>query len=57
MLLHVTPKRARLLGDRYAAVLADAASARAGIARPEPTGLVVRPRGPLLPRPRRAPRT
>jgi hypothetical protein len=53
VLLHVTPARARLLGARYADVLADAAAARALVRQPEPPGLVVRPRGPLLPVPGR----
>lgn len=51
VLLHVTPRRARELGDRYADILADAAAARSAIPHPEPLGLVVRPRGPLLPLP------
>ena len=46
-LLHVTPRRLRRLGPRYADVLAAAAAAGAG--RPEPAGLVVVPRGPVLP--------
>lgn len=42
-LLHVTPKRARLLGSGYAAVLAQAVAARRRAGQPEPAGLVVRP--------------
>ena len=42
-LLHVTPRRARLLGAGYGDVLAAAVAARAGAAQPEPPGLVVRP--------------
>lgn len=49
VLLHVTPKRARLLGARYADVLVDAAAARGAIAQPEPPGLVVTSKGPLPP--------
>ena len=42
-LLHVTPRRARALGDRYAEVLRAAVNARRRAASPEPPGLVVRP--------------
>lgn len=42
-LLHVTPRRARLLGQRYAWVLSAAVDARRRAAQPEPSGLVVRP--------------
>lgn len=42
-LLHVTPKRARLLGQEYAAVLGAAVDARRQAGQPEPAGLVVRP--------------
>ena len=42
-LLHVTPKRARLMGARYAGVLVDAVAARCSAGQPEPPGLVVRP--------------
>lgn len=42
-LLHVTPRRARLLGSGYARVLEDAVAARRRAAQPEPVGLVVRP--------------
>lgn len=45
-LLHVTPRRARLLGAGYADVLAAAVQARRRAAQPEPSGLVVRPRDP-----------
>lgn len=45
-LLHVTPKRARLLGAAYADVLAAAVEARRAAAQPEPAGLVVRPFDP-----------
>lgn len=55
-LLHVTPKRARQIGEGYAAVLAEAAAGRRALSRPEPPGLEVRPRGPLQPPPGRLPR-
>lgn len=42
-LLHVTPRRARLLGAAYADVLAASVAARLRAAQPEPRGLVVRP--------------
>lgn len=45
-LLHVTPRRARLMGPAYADVLAAAAQARRAAAQPEPPGLVVRPFDP-----------
>lgn len=45
-LLHVTPRRARLLGAAYADVLASAVAARRQAAQPEPRGLVVRPFDP-----------
>ena len=45
-LLHVTPKRARLLGAGYADVLAAAVAARRRAVQPEPSGLVVRPHDP-----------
>lgn len=55
-LLHVTPRRLRLTGAAYADVLADAVAARRAVASPEPSGLVVRPSGPLQgPTPRRSP--
>ena len=46
-LVHLTPRRVRELGAVTAEVLVAAADARAGV--PEPAGLEVRPRGPLLP--------
>jgi hypothetical protein len=52
-LLHVTPRRLRLAGAAYADVLADAVAARRAVASPEPSGLVVRPSGPLQPPPSR----
>lgn len=45
-LLHVTPRRARLLGPGYADVLAAAVGARRLAAQPEPAGLEVRPFDP-----------
>lgn len=45
-LLHVTPRRARALGSRYADVIAAAVAARRTASVPEPTGLVVRPYDP-----------
>lgn len=45
-LLHVTPKRMRLLGAAYADVLASAVQARRTAGQPEPTGLEVRPYDP-----------
>lgn len=45
-LLHVTPRRARLLGGAYADVLAEAVQARRTAAQPEPAGLEVRPYDP-----------
>lgn len=53
-LLHVTPRRARLLGPAYAQVLVDAVTARRRAAVPEPPGLVVRPYDPRA-RPLRRP--
>lgn len=50
-LLHVTPRRLRALGAGYVPVLADAVRARRRLG-PEPAGLVVVPRGPVLPQPR-----
>jgi len=47
-LLHVTPRRARLLGPAYADVVVCAAQARQRLQAPEPAGLVVAPRGPLI---------
>lgn len=47
-LLHVTPRRARALGARYADVLAAAVAARRRAAVPEPPGLVVRPYVPRI---------
>lgn len=45
-LLHVTPRRARLLGAAYADVLAAAVQARRRTGQPEPDGLEVRPFDP-----------
>jgi hypothetical protein len=45
-LLHVTPRRARAMGSRYADVLTAAVAARRRAAVPEPPGLVVRPYDP-----------
>ena len=45
-LLHVTPRRARALGSRYAVVLSAAVAARRTAALPEPDGLEVRPYDP-----------
>lgn len=45
-LLHVTPKRARRLGNGYGDVLAAAVRARADAGQPEPPGLAVRPFDP-----------
>jgi hypothetical protein len=42
-LLHVTPKRARLLGSGYGDVLVEAVAARRRARQPEPPDLVVRP--------------
>lgn len=53
-LLHVTPRRARLLGDAYAGVLEAAVRARRQAAQPEPRGLVVRPHDAVV-RPLRTP--
>lgn len=47
-LLHVNPRRLRALGAGYVPVLADAVRARR-LLGPEPEGLVVVPRGPVLP--------
>lgn len=47
-LLHVTPRRARLLGPAYADIVVCAAQARQRLRDPEPAGLVVVPRGPLI---------
>jgi len=47
-LLHVTPRRARLLGPAYADVVVCAAQARQRLQPPEPAGLGVVPRGPLI---------
>ena len=47
-LLHGTPRRARLLGPAYADVVVCAAQARQRLQAPEPAGLVVVPRGPLI---------
>jgi len=53
-LLHVTPRRARALGSRYADVLAAAVAARRTAALPEPTGLMVVPYDPRALRTRHA---
>lgn len=45
-LLHVTPRRARQLGARYADLLAAAVEARRTAAQPEPPGLQIRPFDP-----------
>lgn len=45
-LLHVTPRRARLLGAAYADVLVAAVTARHRAAQPEPYGLLVQPYDP-----------
>jgi hypothetical protein len=50
-LLHVTPRRARSMGSRYAEMLAAAVAARRRAAVPEPPGLVVRPYDPRAQRP------
>lgn len=51
-LLHVTPRRLRLLGPLWAQLLVDAVGARGGS---EPRGLQVQPRGPLQTGPQRPP--
>ena len=51
-LLHVTPRRLRLLGPHWAQLLVEAVQARGGS---EPLGLQVRPNGPLQTGPQRAP--
>jgi hypothetical protein len=54
-LLHVTPRRARLLGAAYAQVLADAVGGRRRAVVAEPPGLVVRPYDPRTAPVRRPP--
>ena len=47
VLLHVTPRRLRLLGPQYVDVLVEAVAARRLSGQPEPKGLVVQPSGRL----------